>query len=424
MSTPDVRSRVLDAVRRHAEAIPARVALIGAGGEMSWARLSGCVHDFAGVLAAAGVRRLGVALDNGAAWIVADLAAMQAGVIVVPLPPFFTLAQRDHAIRDAGVDHVLLVSAASADDAPDIVEIAGEGVVLSPVSRPSDAALHAGTAKVTYTSGTTGAPKGVCLSLAHQEAVAAALAGAVGFRPADRHLCVLPLATLLENVGGVYAPFLGGASVLVPPLAALGLSGSSGLDAGRFAAALLHWRPTTAILIPQMLNALVAAVEQGAALPASLRFVAVGGARVAADLLERAAERHLPVYQGYAERHLPVYQGYGLSECASVVALNRRDANRPGSVGRALPHVEVDVVDGEIVVRGGVMLGYAGASEGPAGVWRTGDVGHVDEDGFLHITGRRRNVLISAFGRNVSPEWVESELLASGAILQAVVFGD
>jgi pyrroloquinoline quinone (PQQ) biosynthesis protein C len=235
----------------------------------------------------------------------------------------------------------------------------------------------------------------------------------VGFHHADRHLCVLPLATLLENVGGVYAPLLGGATALVPPLAALGLSGSSGLDAARFAGAFLHWRPTTAILIPQMLNALVAAAEQGAPLPESLRFVAVGGARVAADLLERAAELHLPVYQGY-----------GLSECASVVALNRRDANRPGSVGRALPHVEVDVVDGEIVVRGGVMLGYAGASEGPAGVWRTGDVGHVDDDGFLHITGRRRNVLISAFGRNVSPEWVESELLASGAILQAVVFGD
>jgi long-subunit acyl-CoA synthetase (AMP-forming)/pyrroloquinoline quinone (PQQ) biosynthesis protein C len=410
VSVPEVRSRVLDAVRRHAAAVPAPVALIGEGGEMSYALLAGCVQDLAGVLAEAGVKRLGVALDNGAAWIVADLAAIQAGVIVVPLPPFFTLAQRDHAIRDAGVDHVLLASGAGADVA---LDIGGEGVVLAPVSRPTDAPLHAGTAKVTYTSGTTGAPKGVCLSLAHLEAVAAALAGEVGFGPADRHLCVLPLATLLENVGGVYAPLLGGATVLAPRLAALGLSGSSGLDPGRFATAFSHGRPTTAILVPQMLNALVVAAEQGAALPESLRFVAVGGARVAADLLQRAAELQLPVYQGY-----------GLSECASVVALNRRDANRPGSVGRALPHVAVDVAGGEIVVRGGVMLGYAGSPEGPAGVWRTGDVGHVDEDGFLHITGRCRNVLVSAFGRNVSPEWVESELLGSGVILQAVVFGD
>ena len=101
-----------------------------------------------------------------------------------------------------------------------------------------------------------------------------------------------------------------------------------------------------------------------------------------------------------------------------------RAANRSGSVGRALPHVDVALEDGEIVVRGEVMLGYAGRAEAPPREWRTGDVGYRDADGYLHVTGRRRNVLINAFGRNVSPEWVESELGAGGAIAQSLVFGE
>ena len=405
-----VPSRVLDAVRRHAAAAPARVAIADGEREMSYALLGYWVHELAAVLTAAGVRRLGLALDNGPAWIVADLAAMQAGVVAVPLPAFFTPGQRDHAIADAGVDHLLAPGPAAAAA---LLDVGGTEAALVAVPDARPVVLHEGTAKVTYTSGTTGAPKGVCLSAAHQEAVAVALAEAVGFRPGDRHLCVLPLATLLENVGGVYAPLLGGACVLVPPLATLGLRGSSGLDAERFAAAFRRFRPTTAILIPQMLQALVAAVEQGAHFPDTLRFVAVGGARVAAELLARAEAQRVPVYQGY-----------GLSECASVVALNTSAANRAGSVGRVLPHVRADIEDGEIVVRGEVMLGYAGQPQAPKGVWRTGDLGHRDADGFLHVTGRRRNVLINAFGRNVSPEWVESELLASGEILQAVAFGE
>lgn len=403
-------SRVLDAVHRHAASAPARVALTDGRRDLSYALLAHHAADLAAALLAAGTRRLGLALDNGPAWVVADLAAMQAGIVAVPLPVFFTAAQRDHAIRDAGVDHVLVPGS---DPAGAPLDIAGEAAALIAVPDAAPAPLYEATARITYTSGTTGAPKGVCLSLAHQEAVAAALAEAVSFRDGDRHLCVLPLATLLENVGGVHAALLGGACCVVPPLDALGLSGSSGLDAARFATAMRTFGPTTAILIPQMLQALVAAAEQGAPLPGSLRFVAVGGARVAAELLARAAALGLPVYQGY-----------GLSECASVVALNTAAANRPGSVGRVLPHVAVEIDDGEIVVRGPVMLGYAGQPPGPDGVWRTGDLGHRDAEGYLYVTGRRRNVLISAFGRNVSPEWVESELVASGVVRQAVAFGE
>ena len=121
---------------------------------------------------------------------------------------------------------------------------------------------------------------------------------------------------------------------------------------------------------------------------------------------------------------IPAYEGYGLSECASVVALNTPHADRTGAVGRVLPHLAVTIAgDGEIVVTPAPFLGYVGAPP-PEGPLRTGDLGHFDADGFLVLSGRKSNVLITAFGRNVAPEWVESELLAQPEIGQAVVFGE
>ncbi len=121
---------------------------------------------------------------------------------------------------------------------------------------------------------------------------------------------------------------------------------------------------------------------------------------------------------------LPVFEGYGLTECASVVCLNQPGATRDGSVGKALPHARISLVDGEIQVDGARALGYLGAEPLPEGPIRTGDLGHVDADGFVHVTGRRKNVFITAFGRNVSPEWVESELISHPDLAQAVVWGE
>jgi long-subunit acyl-CoA synthetase (AMP-forming) len=162
-----------------------------------------------------------------------------------------------------------------------------------------------------------------------------------------------------------------------------------------------------------MLQAMVAAGEGGASMPSSLRFIAVGGAPVAPSLLQRA-------YQ----LGLPVFEGYGLSECASVVALNAPDCSRLGSVGRALPHVSVSFsADGEILVSGSTFLGYLG-HECPPQPWPTGDLGYVDAEGFLHLTGRKKSLFITSFGRNVAPEWVERELTQQPAIAQAALFGE
>jgi len=228
-----------------------------------------------------------------------------------------------------------------------------------------------------------------------------------------QHLCVLPLATLLENIAGLYAPLLAGARVELRPLAEIGFSGAAGFDLPRLLATLNQTQPHSLILLPQLLLALVSAAEQGVPLPTSLRFIAVGGARVAPQLLERAG--HLG---------LPVYEGYGLSECASVVCLNTPEARRIGTVGRPLPHVELRLADdGEVLVRGPQMLGYLG--EPPqVGEWlATGDLGHF-EDGFLTLHGRKKHQFVTAYGRNVNPEWVEAELVQRTPIAQAWLHGE
>jgi long-chain acyl-CoA synthetase len=219
---------------------------------------------------------------------------------------------------------------------------------------------------------------------------------------------------LLENIAGVYAPLLAGGEVIIPTLAEVGFTGSSYLNPQVLLGLLERQQPHSIILTPQLLQLLVSAAQAGWTPPASLVFVAVGGAKVPAALLNAARAAGIPAFEGY-----------GLSECASVVSLNVAGHDRPGSSGRPLAHLRVEIDAGEIVVRGNAMLGYAGepASWHQEGV-RTGDLGYLDEDGYLIINGRSKNLLISSYGRNISPEWVESELMADPALADCVVFGD
>jgi long-subunit acyl-CoA synthetase (AMP-forming) len=152
---------------------------------------------------------------------------------------------------------------------------------------------------------------------------------------------------------------------------------------------------------------------------ASLEMVAVGGAAVGERALVEARATGIPAYEGY-----------GLSEGASVQTLNLPGADRPGSTGRPLPHCRVRIAaDGEIEVGGNLFLGYLGDRDlgdrrPPPAWWQTGDLGELDADGFLHVRGRKKNVLITGYGRNVSPEWVEAALRSEPVVGQAVVFGE
>jgi len=388
-------------------------------GQRRWSRAN--LLDGAALLAvhlqAGSTRVLATLMDNGPAWLMADLAASDAGLVHVPMPLFFSPDQLVHALAASGTDSLLLPPALAArfpQCTAHQMQLGGQDLAL--LHLPAQGlALRPGTTKITFTSGSTGAPKGACLDGAAMQSVAAGLVQAMAPLDIRRHLCALPFAVLLENIAGLMAPLSRDACCIAPPLAELGLTGSSSFDPQRFDQALRRLKPDSLILLPQMLRAWAAYLQHsGQRAPAGLKMVAVGGAAVGTRLLAQA--RALGI---------PAFEGYGLSEGASVQTLNLPGADLPGSAGRPLPHAQVRISPaGEIEVRGSLFLGYLGSSAEVPTWWPSGDLGHIDAQGFLHISGRSKHVLITAFGRNVSPEWVETALRGEAAIGQAVVFGE
>lgn len=343
---------------------------------------------------------------NGTAWAVAALAAWMAGKTIVPMPTFFSRLQLEHVLRDAGLDHVI-----ATEDAHLLA--ASLGIGMTPVSerRACEPPIPSpGAGMIVYTSGSTGRPKGVRLRIEQIDWQARALAAAIAASPDDVNLSVLPLALLLETITAICVPVLIGARTHFASAVAESVGAGRPADLLKSFAAV---RPTTAVLVPQLLSMWVAQLAAGnQRAPESLRFVAVGGARVSEALTERAWELGIPVHEGY-----------GLTECCSVVTVNRPGRRKAATAGEPLPGLDVRVEDGEVVVRGAtVMDGYLhGASvEAP---WRTGDLGHLDQDGFLLVAGRKDTMLVTASGRNISPEWIEAIVTSDPRIAASVVLG-
>ena len=414
---------LFDRLAEHAKRRPDTTAIEGCGCRLSYAGLQSELQSLIGQLRELGVNTLALDLDNGPAWALADLAALASGITLVPLPPFFSPAQTAHALGQAGVELVISDDPVRFQQSlPDwaltprcTLPAAGRLLTLLATGL-SRRQLPPDVVKVTYTSGTTAEPKGVMLTWKQMAAVVEGLAEAVDVADDDRHVALTPLAVLLENIAGLYVPLWAGAGVALPSLSETGVLGAAGLDAARMMQTLSERHATTAIFSPQMLQGAVSCLAAGLAKPERLRFIAVGGAAVSKRLLERAADLGLPVYEGY-----------GLSEFASVVCLNRPLAHRPGAVGKPLPHIDLCIAgDGEVLIRGNLFKGYLGepAVEAENGWWRSGDIGCLDDEGFLHLRGRRRHIFITAYGRNVSPEWVERELVLEPSIWQAAVFGE
>ena len=362
--------------------------------------------------------RYGLLADNGIAWAIVDRALHRSSFVNVPLPRHFSEAQLAHVVEDAALDRIIT-------DDPDKLNrlpgdwrqiddaISGLQCWARSISPQQSRLIPPATSKITYTSGSTGNPKGVCLSRAAMDSVVNSLVGVLRPLSVRRHLSLLPLSTLLDNLVSVeVAPSLG-ATVLLPSLSETGI-GYGGIDIQRMLACIDRYSHESLLLVPELLRVLVVSVAKGWHAPTNLKFIAIGGASVSPELLMAAHAAGLPVYEGY-----------GLSECASVVALNSPAAARKGSVGRVLPHARVRIAAAsEIHVRGATMSGYLGDDAQAQDEVATGDLGFIDEDGFLYVRGRQKNLLITSLGRNVSPEWVERELLAGSSIGQAVVFGE
>lgn len=357
---------------------------------------------------------IGLFADNSVQWLIMDLAAQRAEVVLLPLPLFFTPEQLQHALKSSGAVGVI-------HDRPLTLEanFLAESYLLGCLSmhftvcrQLTDITLPAGTAKITFTSGSTADPKGVCLSNHNQYQVSQSLLTVLQMQNV-RHLALLPLSTLLENIAGLYTPLLSGGEVILMSMQQTGFTGSLAGNLQPLLNTLSHYQPESLILVPELLSALVMAAEQGWQPPQSLRFIAVGGSRVASELIDRARRYGLPVYEGY-----------GLSECSSVVSLNTPNHDKPGTAGKLLPHVDIQMEAGEINVTGNSFLGYIGKETPPEDTVATGDMGYLDPDGFLVIQGRKKQLLISSYGRNINPEWVESEVLANPEILQCILFGD
>ena len=411
---------VLHAIDKYATLTPDAMALQGYKTSISYAALAREITATQTGFLKNGMSRIGLLLENGPAWAIIDLATLSNKSVLVPLASFFSDQQLLHIISSASLDTIItddpgrLMNLLPQARVRPRARIAGHNIWHLSLPATPKTGLPNGTVKITFTSGTTGTPKGVCLDETSISSVALSLSQIMEVTKEDKHMALLPLSVLLENIAGLYVALLRGVPCFLPSLPELGCEGSRTTDFIRLFTTVKQQHATSIILIPEMLQALLAIVEQGLELT-DLRFIAVGGASVSPALLKKAADLGLPVYEGY-----------GLSECASVVAVNTPRSVRTGSVGKILPHLKVAIADNhEILVSGPVYAGYLRESVNHCGkTLATGDLGYVDSDGYLYVTGRKKNVFITSFGRNISPEWIEREIQAQPPIAQAVVYGE
>ena len=264
-----------------------------------------------------------------------------------------------------------------------------------------------GDLMLVYTSGTTGEPKGAIHTAAAMQANIAAAIDAQGFDASTRTLAVLPLF----HVGGLCIQVL-------PTLAA---GGSIRLHARFDAAAWLRdvatWRPSTSLLVPATMRALVDHPDWASTDLSSLRFANTGSSIVPRSLID-----------AFHARGVPVCQVYGATETGPVsLVLRPHEAlAHPGRAGRPALGVEVRLVTGEVWIRGAnVARGYHREPDAPAfagGWFRSGDLATCDADGFYEIVGRSMDLIISG-GENIHPAEIENLALADPAVADAAVVG-
>lgn len=399
------------------QASPERPALVwwegGARHLLTWAGLDEYAQRVALWLWERGARSgdvLGAYLENSLFSVGLILATVRLGVRLVVFHRRLSPAELEWQVRTARPRWLIR------DDRPGTGKLAGSRWIGWDGMLPQPAALpEADTAAsfTFFTSGTSGYPKAVTLSLANLKAAASASSQRLNTRPGERWLLCLPL----YHIGGLSILFRAawdGMTVVFQPR----------FEAAETARLVREEAVNLISLVPTMLYRLMPWWEQGEA-GAVLRLILLGGSATDPSLLQRALEAHLPVALTY-----------GLTEAASQVctALPELVYRKPGSVGKPLPGVEVEVRNaqgercapgeiGEIWVRGpAVASGYEGQPPFPDGVLQTGDLGYLDEEGDLWVLARRSDLILSG-GENVYPAEVERVLMEYPGVQEVCAFG-
>lgn len=434
----------------------------------------------AGVRARAGAgEAVAILAESSVEWLLADSACLAAGVVDVPIYPTLTGAQVAYILRDCGAVGVFV---SSAEQAEKIAGVAGslpalrwvcrfgddswEAMLRAPVEESAEAFAERmlatppeQAATLLYTSGTTGAPKGLVLTHANMCSNLNFSTNDFYYGPDERRLSILPLSHITERHMAYVDMLKGGEMYFAESLE-------------RVPGNLVELRPTVLVSVPRLFEKVVAALQAevakkshwqralfGWAVRAGESMIpyrleerrAPAGVRIRAAVADRLVGRKLRAKLGGRLRIIIsggaalapevarlllalgvlVDEGYGLSETSPVIALSRPGGRRPGSVGRPLPNVEVRAAaDGEILVRGpSVFRGYYKLPRETAealqdGWFHTGDIGRLDADGFLFLTDRKKDLLKTSGGKFIAPQPIEAKLKSCSLIAEAVVVGD
>jgi long-chain acyl-CoA synthetase len=409
---------------RAVESNASKVALVEENNRWTYAELT----DVANRIAAALNERVkgdtvGILLLNSQKYIATLMGIWKAGKTAVPLNYLLPPADLGFIIKDSGMSG--LVSSQFFNQALAAIKpLFGEGVILMadepdfvPSSAPPVQTEYRDPALYLYTSGTTARPKGVILTHDNLLANVESCQRAGEFDSRDGFLCLLPFFHTYAITGTFLLPLLTGSKMVLvdrfQPLKVLGL--------------IQEHKISVLLAIPSMYRVLAA--TEGNFDLSSVRFPISGGEPMPPAIAE-AFEKRFKV---------PIYEGYGQTEAAPVVTLNRPGASKPGTIGPPIPGVEVAIWDdqnrvlpagevGEIMVRGGnVMRGYHHLPEETAktitGGWlHTGDLGKLDDEGFVIITGRKKELIISA-GENIYPREIEEVLALHPKVKEVAVIG-
>jgi len=394
--------------------------------------------------------RVAILAENRYEWLIADHAMLSAGAVTVPLHAPLSPKQVEYQVGHSESKGIFVSNQAQADK---VIEVLAELPLLEfiisfdPIT-PVDSlrtlsweslkqrGFHtrkAGLAKIQaiesalgaedlatiiYTSGTTGNPKGVMLSHGNLLTNCLATVDISDMAADDTQLSWLPYSHIYARNCDHY----------VTTLARMTVALAESIDT--LIINLREIQPAWITAVPRFYEKVWMRVETFPPEQRGAELKKIFGPRIK-QLSSGGAPLPKHVCKGFHDAGLPLLEGYGLTESSPVISFNSVADFRIGSVGRAIPGVEVKIDDdGEILTRGPhVMKGYWRNPQATAetivdGWLHTGDVGHIDADGYLSITDRKKDLIITSGGKNIAPSEIERLLVSDVYIDQAVVFGD